>query len=78
MVCQSFKDTGKFYYGMDVDRCIGVVRSNPLAPRRERAEAGQQELLKPITGFSDRNAGGAGGQVRPMRRRSETPPSADA
>lgn len=32
MVCQSFKDTGKFYYGMDVDRCIGVVRSNPLGP----------------------------------------------
>lgn len=38
MVCQSFKDAGRFYYGMDVDRCISVVRSNPLAPAASMLE----------------------------------------
>ncbi|WP_146221791.1 hypothetical protein [Methylobacterium sp. B4] len=38
MVCQSFKDAGQFYYGMDVDRCIGVVRHNPLAPAASMLE----------------------------------------
>ena len=30
-VCQGFKDTGKFYYGMDVNRCIGILIKEPLA-----------------------------------------------
>lgn len=30
LVCQGFKDTGRFYYGMDVDRCMSIVRGNPL------------------------------------------------
>ena len=30
-VCQSFKNEGRFYYGMDVDRCVGVLVREPLA-----------------------------------------------
>ena len=32
MICQGFKETGKFYYGMDVDRCVGILTKNPLSP----------------------------------------------
>ncbi|WP_284245391.1 hypothetical protein [Methylobacterium haplocladii] len=29
-VCQSFKDNGRFFYGMGVDRCIGVLIKQPF------------------------------------------------
>ncbi|GLS46225.1 hypothetical protein [Methylobacterium brachythecii] len=29
-VCQSFKDTGRFFYGMGVDRCVGVLMKQPF------------------------------------------------
>lgn len=46
MVCQSFKDAGRFYYGMDVDRCISVVRSNPLAPAASMLEQVNKSYLR--------------------------------
>lgn len=30
-VCQSFKDEGRFFYGMSVNRCIGALIKEPLA-----------------------------------------------
>lgn len=29
-VCQSFKDSGRFFYGMGVDRCVGVLITQPF------------------------------------------------
>ena len=31
VMCQSFKDQGRFYYGMDVGRCVEVLIRQPLA-----------------------------------------------
>ncbi|GEP01004.1 hypothetical protein GCM10007887_10090 [Methylobacterium haplocladii] len=30
-MCQGFKDGGKFYYGMDVSRCVGILIQEPFA-----------------------------------------------
>lgn len=30
-LCQSFRDQGRFYYGMDVNRCVEVLIRQPLA-----------------------------------------------
>lgn len=30
-VCQSFRDEGRFFYGMSINRCVGVLIKEPLA-----------------------------------------------
>lgn len=36
-VCQSFKQTNKFYYGMSIDRCVGTLIETPLASMEQLA-----------------------------------------
>lgn len=35
-VCQTFKQTNKFYYGMSVDRCVGTLIETPLASMEQQ------------------------------------------
>lgn len=35
-VCQSFKQTNKFYYGMSIDRCVGTLIETPLASMEQQ------------------------------------------
>lgn len=38
-ICQSFKDSGRFFYGMGVDRCIGVLIKQPFEKVADQLEA---------------------------------------
>lgn len=35
-VCQTFKQSNKFYYGMSVDRCVGTLIETPLASMEQQ------------------------------------------
>ncbi|GJE56790.1 hypothetical protein [Methylobacterium thuringiense] len=39
VICQSFKDSGRSFYGMGVDRCIGVLIKQPFEKVADQLEA---------------------------------------